>query len=89
MTEQHPLTDEMCYQLWQDNKANWIHSQEPSPSTRRVMRATANWQLSQVIEWIENNCSDRNNYSYSFFRAKAFLDDFKKAMRPTTQETNS
>jgi len=60
MTE-HPLTDEICCQLWQDNKDNWLKLQEPCPATRRVMRAAydvgRDAQLEQAIEWLKDNVS--------------------------------
>jgi len=90
MTE-HPLTDEICCQLWQDNKDNWLKLQEPCPATRRVMRAATDWQLKQVLEWLKTNTEDYvlEDYYSTYFLIEAFLDDFKKAMRPTTQEENN
>ena len=38
MTNQHPLTDDKCYELWSDN----LYENEK-------MRAAADWQLDQVI----------------------------------------
>jgi len=55
----HPLTDDLCCQLWQDNKDNWLKLQEPCPATRRVMRASYDLgrdeQLKQVIKAL-NQC---------------------------------
>ncbi len=39
MTDQHPLTDDKCYELWSGN----LHENEK-------MRAAADWQLEQVIQ---------------------------------------
>ena len=58
----HPLTDESCCQLWQDNKDNWLKLQEPFPATRRIMRAAYDKgrddTLSKVIAWIFDNLED-------------------------------
>ena len=74
MTE-HPLTDEICCQLWQDNKDNWLKLQEPCPATRRVMRSAADWQLSQCLNYIRLTYGDEA------------MVPFMEAMRP--QENNS
>ena len=80
MTDQHPLTDDLCYQIWQDNKDNWLMWQEPCPSTRRLIRAAADWQLEQVIAWLDDtDCDDPQETAQRL----------KQAMRPTTtQEDN-
>ena len=73
MTEQHPLTDEICDQI-QDS----VHPCDPAD-----MRAAADWQLEQVIEWIEE-CS---NYDLDFHsECRRMIADLKKALRP--QEDN-
>jgi len=77
MTDQHPLTDDLCYQIWQDNKDNWLMWQEPCPSTRRLIRAAADWQLEQVIAWLDDtDCDDPQETAQRL----------KQAMRP--QEDN-
>ena len=48
MTKQHPLTKEMC-----DNIAPWPIKRLPGEYTS--MRAIADWQLEQVIDWLQNN----------------------------------
>jgi len=93
MTDQHPLTDDLCCQLWQDNKDNWLKFQEPCPATRRTMRAAADWQLEQVIDWLKN-CSMNHSLSYDGeYRSDRYLviNAFREAMRPTTttQENNN
>ena len=69
----HPLTDQMCRKL----------QQQPSLTIHDVMRAAADWQLEQVIEWLEyypiKDVLDTGGYS-------ALIKDFKEAMRP--QEDN-
>ena len=77
----HPLTDTICDQI-QDS----IHPCDPDN-----MRAAADWQLEKVLEWLITNTEDYllQDYYKTYFLTKAFLDDFKKAMRPTTtQEDN-
>jgi len=93
MTDQHPLTDDLCCQLWQDNKDNWLKFQEPCPATRRTMRAAADWQLEQVIDWLKN-CNMNHSLSYDGeYRSDRYLviNAFREAMRPTTttQENNN
>ena len=91
MTEQHPLTDETCYQLWQHNKANQIERQEPFArppvtwlATQRLMRATADWQLEQVMEWLEENLDNYTDDDYLGDCEPIYKLglDLKKAMRP-------
>jgi len=78
MTEQHPLTVDLCCQIWQDNKDNWLKWQEPCPSTRRIMRAAADWQLEQVIEWLRHNLDlEQRGVDY-------VVGNLREAMRPTT-----
>jgi hypothetical protein len=70
----HPLTDEICDQI-QDS----VHPCDPAD-----MRAAADWQLEQVIEWIKE-CP---NYDLDFHsECRRMIADLKKAMRP--QENNS
>jgi len=68
MTDQHPLTDETCER---------ISSRCVSTTTsveRNNMRAAADWQLEQVLNW----CS-------KYIHTKS-VDALREAMRPTTQE---
>jgi len=80
MTE-HPLTDEICDQI-QDS----VHPCDPEN-----MRTAADWQLEQAIAWLKLNTDDyllqdyyKTYFLKTYFLTEAFLDDFKKAMRPTT-----
>jgi hypothetical protein len=82
MTDQHPLTDEICQGLvhfFLDSRHDYIE-----------MRAAANWQLEQVLEWLKTNTEDYvlEDYYSTYFLIEAFLDDFEKAMRPQQQEDN-
>jgi len=81
----HPLTDELCCQIWHDNKDDWLKWQDPCPSTRRVMRTATDWQLKQVTKWLKSNTEDYVGAG-CYFLTESFLDDFKKAMRPTTTQ---
>ena len=82
----HPLNNQTCCQLWEDNKDNWLKHLEPCPATRRVMRAAADWQLEQVMRWLEENLSNYadDGYFKPFYES---IPDFKEAMRP--QEINN
>jgi hypothetical protein len=73
MTE-HPLTDDICYQMSINNM-----------KTYGDLRDAADWQLEQVIEWIEE-CS---NYDVCFHsECQRMIADHKQAMRPQQQENN-
>jgi len=84
MTDQHPLTDETIESIHEDYSSLKIEFDE-------ALRAAADWQLEQVLEWLKTNTEDYvlEDYYSTYFLIEAFLDDFKKAMRPTTtQEDN-
>jgi len=73
MTDQHPLTDKTCYEIqWKDG-ADYQDETD-------IMRAAADWQLEQVIEWL--------NTTPYFFCPSVMAQLLQKAMRPTTQEDN-
>ena len=72
----HPLTDEDCLAI--DDS---LHN----PTEWDLMRAAADWQLEQVIEWLESNTDDYVGAG-CYFLTESFLDDFKKAMRPTLED---
>jgi len=85
MTHKHPLTDDLCYQIWQDNKDNWLMWQEPCPSTRRLIRAAVDWQLEQVLKWLNETIFERG----SSFEAVNIPEELEEAMRPTTTQEDS
>lgn len=60
----HPLTDEICNSI-----APWLPS---APCGHTNMRSAADWQLEEVIEWIEKYLS----------AGDAIAEDLRKAMRP-------
>ena len=71
MTDQHPLTDEICFDLMLN------HWAIPDNQHYIDMRAAADWQLEQVIEWIRDT------------HEEYIIKNLQEAMRPTTtQETN-
>jgi hypothetical protein len=77
MTNQHPLTDEICEEItfWRNPCDN--------------MRGAADWQLEEVIDWlIDASLYDYLYLSCDFARIdkKELITDLKKAMRP--QEDN-
>jgi hypothetical protein len=74
MTNQHPLTDEICDQI-QDS----VHPCDPEN-----MRTAADWQLEQMMEWLDEHLS---NYSDAPWLGSCesildLEDHLKKAMRP-------
>jgi len=91
MTHKHPLTDDLCYQIWQDNKDNWIMWQEPCPSTRRLIRAAVDWQMEQVLKWLKEHAAEYayEDYYGPCFNDNGLLDDLEEAMRPQQQKENN
>ena len=75
MSNQHPLTDKICEGL--------VTFPLESEHDYIEMRAAADWQLEQVIEWIKE-CP---NYDLDFHsECRRMIADLKKALRP--QEDN-
>ena len=78
----HPLTDEICLDLMLDK---WLDEWNDDGYVMGMragypaLRAAADWQLEQVIEWLEyypiKDVLDTGGYS-------ALIKDFKEAMRP-------
>ena len=88
MTE-HPLTDEKALSLFSFERL----MDESQPITvEDSMRSAADWQLEQVMKWLDENLS---NYTDDDYLADCeplhkLEGDLKEAMRPTkTQENNS
>ena len=73
MTDQHPLTDQVIHEEFLSKYCYTEHD----------LRAAADWQLEQVIEWLKSNTA-------CYVALEGFLDDLKQAIRPTTtqQEDN-
>ena len=76
MTDKHPLHPKLIDALSEYRTCD------------EAMRAAADWQLKQVTKWLKSNTADYVGAG-CYFLTESFLDDFKKAMRPTTtQEDN-
>ena len=82
----HPLTDEICNELsvypleeFADEyyDKNYFYAHPDGNMTD--MRAAADWQLEQVIRYLENDLE-------FVLWSDSFMDKFKKAMRPQQQE---
>ena len=76
----HPLTDEICEGL--------VTFPLESEHDYIEMRAAADWQLEQVIDWLKN-CNMNHSLSYDGeYRSDRYLviNAFREAMRP--QEDN-
>ena len=83
----HPLTDQIiseelitgdeCLRREGDGRANYYEED---------FRTGADWQLDQAFEWLKSNTDDyvfySEPYDKAYFLTEAFLDNFKKAMRP-------
>ena len=76
----HPLTDEMCEELSCSYLSNFGDTGE---GIVQDMRAAADWQLEQVIEWLETALE----YDPELANTRPYIHlDLKEAMRP--QEDN-
>ena len=73
----HPLTDEMM---------EAIHGNRPgysNPFDEDDMRAAADWQLEQVIEWLETALE----YDPELANTRPYIHlDLKEAMRPQQED---
>ena len=90
----HPLTDKIiaerlitideCLRRVEDGRAMYYEED---------FRVGADWQLEQVIEWLDENLCDYDRRTEScpglFSPMSRLTVDLAKAMRPTTQEDNS
>jgi hypothetical protein len=84
MTNQHPLTDEIIEEIAEIAEDVSCYDY-PIPIFRCDMRAAADWQLEQVIEWLNETISERG----SNLEAVNIPEELREAMRPTnTQESN-
>ena len=79
MTEQHPLTDEICDELWYEH-AGYFNLAEYEEA-RLTCRAAADWQLEQVIQFMEEH--------EKLFGGSGMIFILKDAMRPQQQEGNN
>ena len=101
----HPLTDEICDEIqesiWAQEatdeelikyKAFYIYDRRQQLE-QLCIRAAADWQLEQVIEWIQENGQDYVYYDhslgYEMLSLNDFIADLREVMRPQQQEDNS
>ena len=72
----HPLTDELT-----ENISSFYLSDmgETGEGIRQDMRAAADWQLEQVIEWVKHCRGYRLELASETWN---FVQDLKEAMRP-------
>lgn len=75
----HPLTDEICCAIEEDLDLDWAMQDDEF----MCMRAGADWQLEQVVEWLKDNLHLMpTGVDY-------IVGNLREAMRPTTtQEDN-
>ena len=73
MTNQHPLTDELMEQI--AHTCQWAGDIGDVVFRHSDMRAAADWQLEQVIEFIAQEDT-------------VYAEYIKQAMRPQQQEDN-
>ena len=79
MDEQHPLTEEIMYEIHRP------HAGYCDPFGEDDMRGAADWQLEQVIKWLE----DGPIYDiFHWYGEDALIEELKKAMRPQQLEDN-
>tara|TARA_R110002124_G_scaffold157728_1_gene324768 strand:- start:184 stop:435 length:252 start_codon:yes stop_codon:yes gene_type:complete len=83
MTE-HPLTDDFCYQIAE----LWPPEDDAEKDN---MRSAADWQLEQVMKWLDENLSNYTDDDYLGDLSPLYKleSDLNKAMRPTTTQENS
>ena len=83
----HPLTDETCEDLSSCITIITAPGElDPYICPQFIandMRAAADWQLEQVIEWLKE--TEYHQYHHDKI---IYASDLREAMRPTTQEDN-
>ena len=70
----HPLTDEICNEIFKNNLQKTDDKYHEWQN--RALRAAADWQLEEVISWIEATLN----------AGDVIAEDLKKAMRPQQQK---
>ena len=78
----HPLTRKICHEIVDGKNPSKYRFQYTNFFIEDYMRAGADWQLIQVIEWLKDNLHlmpTSVNY---------IVENLREAMRPTTQEDN-
>ena len=78
----HPLTDDTIQYVKKLGIWTWIY-------TENDLRAAADWQLEQVVDWLQNNLDERyiddGDALAPGIDAKRVIVDLKQAMRPTQE----
>ena len=84
MTDQHPLTDKNCSAI----ESDLVRESGYDYDDFMCMRAGADWQLEQVVEWLEDSLED-HKYSGIGILVDWVIEDLREAMRPTTTQENN
>lgn len=89
MTAHHPLTDEMILDAmasiyrW---KPEYRAGADAAFCPRLEMRAAADWQLEQVVDWV-------SKFGWYLFehpcQKHEFISELKKAMRPNNKQEDN
>ena len=78
----HPLTDDTIQYVKKLGIWTWIY-------TENDLRAAADWQLEQVVDWLQNNLDERyiddGDALAPGIDAKSVIVELKQAMRPTQE----
>ena len=86
----HPLTDKIIEEELLDDQDELLYRTcFPQSYYEGDFRAGADWQLEQVMKWLDENLSNYTDDDYlgDCEPLHKLEDDLKKAMRPT-QENN-
>ena len=83
----HSLTDGMIEVIHKDYVIGKILGPKTKAEFDECLRAAADWQLEQVIDWIEKKRGGTINLHNS--EINNLVVDLKKAMRLQLEETNS
>ena len=90
MTDQHPLTDEMCENI--APMAQWAGDIGDIVFHHCDMRAAADWQLEQVIECLKSQEAFLGSLYYNKTTGVIAIDfesiecSLRQAMRPTQED---
>ena len=80
MTDRQPMTEEICMTVG-DSMVDFKHG---FPDAHDHMRAGADWQLEQVLKWLNEAIYER-----SLHEAEDLPEELAEAMRPTTTPKNN
>ena len=69
----HPLNDKIVLSIWRENADYQL-------TVKTLTRAGADWQLEQVIKWLESELG-RAGYGHEI-DVYDVIEDLKQAMRP-------